>query len=137
MSGFSHKSGEVSGSDETSAAAKRRKRSAGEKERIVEASLKPGTSVKAVAEAHGLHPTQLYKWRRLYGRKLEGRSAAALLPVRVAEERIERSRPTRNASKEPEAARSATIHLEFVNTRVRIESADRATVLAILERLAR
>jgi transposase-like protein len=40
--------------------------------------------VKAVAEAHRLHPTQLYKWRRLYERNAEEKSGAALLPVRVA-----------------------------------------------------
>jgi transposase-like protein len=94
--------------------------------------------VSAVAEAHGLHPTQLYRWRRLYGRKPKGNSGAALLAVRVAEERMEHSRPTRKASHdEPGATRPATIHLEFAHARVRVESADGAMVLAILERLAR
>ncbi len=64
MSGFSQKDGEIRASDETTAAEKRRKRSASEKQRIVEASFKPGASVRAVAEAHGLHPTQVYRWRR-------------------------------------------------------------------------
>ena len=127
MSGLSEKVGGVSESDETTTAEKRGKRSASEKERIVEASFEPGASVKAIAEAQGIHPTQVYRWRGRYRRKLEGESGAALLPVRVSEESVQHSRPTR----------SVTIHLEFLNARVRIESADRATVLAVLERLAR
>lgn len=94
MSGFGQKSGEGNGSDETRAPEKRCKRSASEKQRIVEA-FKPGATVSAVAEAHGLHPTQLYRWRRLYGRKPKGNSGAALLPVCVAEERMEHVRSTR------------------------------------------
>ena|SRR5690242_2418245 len=125
MSGFSERAGEVSESDETTTAKKRGKRSASEKERIVEASFEPGASVKALAKAHGVDPTQVYRWRGQYGRKREGESA--LLPVRVSEESVQHSRPTR----------SVTIYLEFLNARVRIESADRATVLAVLERLAR
>jgi len=127
MSGFSEKVGEVSESDETTTAEKQGKRSASEKERIVEASFERGASVKAIAEAHGIHPTQVYRWRGEYRRNREGESGAALLPVRVSEESVQHSRPTR----------SVTIHLEFLNARVRIESADRATVLAVLERLAR
>lgn len=137
MSGFSQKSGDVTDSDETSVPEKRRKRSSSEKQRIVEASYKPGASVRTLAEEHGLHPTQLYKWRRLYGRKLEGKSGAALLPVRVTDA-AKRSKPiSRALHRKPEAVRSVTIHLEFENARVRIENADRATVLIILERLVR
>lgn len=89
--------------------------------------------MKALAEAHGLHPSQLYKWRR----KLEAKSGAALLPVRVAGESVEHSRPVRKAFKKPEVPAAAIIHLEFSHARVRIESADCATVLAVVERLAR
>jgi len=127
MSGFSEKVSGVSEPDETTTAEKRGKRSESEKERIVEASFEPGASVKAIAEAHGIHPTQVYRWRGEYRRNREGDSGAALLPVRVSEESVQHSRPTR----------SVTIHLELLNARVRIESADRATVLAVLERLAR
>jgi len=127
MCGFNGEGGEVSEPDETTTAEKRGKRSESEKERIVEASFEPGASVKAIAEAHGIHPTQVYRWRGEYRRNREGESGAALLPVRVSEESVQHSRPTR----------SVTIHLEFLSARVRIESADRATVLAVLERLAR
>lgn len=133
MSVINQKQDKLSDSDETPAAEKRRKRSASEKQRIIEASFKPGASVRAIAEAHGLHPSQLYKWRR----KLERKSRAALLPVHVADERVEHSRPVRKGFKKPEATAAAIIHLEFGHARVRIESADRATVLAVVERLAR
>lgn len=133
MSGINQKQDKLSDSDETTATEKRRKRSASEKQRIIEASFKPGASVKALAEAHGLHPSQLYKWRR----KLEGKSGAALLPVRLVDESVAHSRPARKAFKKPEASAAATIHLEFSHARVRIESADGATVLAVVERLAR
>jgi transposase-like protein len=136
MNGLGPKGGEGSSSDETGVPAKRRKRSVGEKQRIVEASLKPGTSVRALAKTHGLDPTQLYKWRRLYGCNREEKSGAALLPVRVTEESAVHNRP-RNGFKKPEATRSITIHLEFTHVRVQIENADRATVLGILEHLAR
>jgi hypothetical protein len=45
----------------------------------------------------------------------------------MTDESIQHSRPTR----------SLMIHLEFLSARVRIESADRATVPAVPERLAR
>lgn len=92
--------------------------------------------MKAVAEAHGLHPTELYKWRRLYGDKPEDKPEAALLRVPVSEESVAHDRP-RYGFKKPEARRAVTIHVELTNARVRIESADCATVLAILEHLAR
>jgi transposase len=43
---------------------RRRRWSAAEKERLVAASLEPGASVLSLAREAGLHPTQLYKWRR-------------------------------------------------------------------------
>jgi transposase len=43
---------------------RRRRWSAAEKERLVAASLEPGASVLALAREAGLHPSQLYKWRR-------------------------------------------------------------------------
>jgi transposase-like protein len=37
--------------------------SAAEKERLVAASLEPGSGVSAVARKAGIHPSQLYGWR--------------------------------------------------------------------------
>jgi transposase len=44
---------------------RRRRWSSAEKERLVAASLAPGAVVSALAREAGLHPSQLYKWRRL------------------------------------------------------------------------
>src|SRR6266498_2932868 len=43
---------------------RRRRWSAAEKERLVAASLAPGASVSALAREAGIHPGQLYGWRR-------------------------------------------------------------------------
>src|SRR6202790_1516410 len=43
---------------------RRRRWSAAEKEQLVAARLEPGASVSALARAAGMHPSQLYGWRR-------------------------------------------------------------------------
>jgi transposase len=43
---------------------RRRRWSTAEKERLVASSLEPGATVSAVARAAGIHPSQLYGWRR-------------------------------------------------------------------------
>jgi transposase len=43
---------------------RRRRWSAAEKEQLVAATLEPGASVSALARAAGMHPSQLYGWRR-------------------------------------------------------------------------
>ncbi len=43
---------------------RRRRWSAAEKERLVAASLEPGAGVSVVAREAGIHPSQLYGWRR-------------------------------------------------------------------------
>jgi transposase len=43
---------------------RRRRWSAAEKERLVAASLQPGAVVSALAREAGIHPSQLYGWRR-------------------------------------------------------------------------
>ena len=63
---------------------KRRRRSAEEQRAIAEASLKPGISVREVAEGFGVHPSQVGKWRRLYrSGPATDVPAPALLAVRV------------------------------------------------------
>ena len=42
----------------------RRRFSSAEKQQLVSASLEPGASVSAVAREAGIHPSQLYGWRR-------------------------------------------------------------------------
>jgi len=43
---------------------RRRRWSAAEKEHLVAATLEPGASVSVLARAAGMHPSQLYGWRR-------------------------------------------------------------------------
>src|SRR5258707_4615746 len=60
---------------------RRRRWSSAEKERLVAASLEPGAVVSALAREGGLHPSQLYKWRR----QLCARQGAAsrFMPVQI------------------------------------------------------
>ena len=65
---------------------KRRYRTTDERRRIVEETLKPGTSVAIVARTHGVNANQVFAWRKLYQAGLWGvrtrhRSAK---PARVA-----------------------------------------------------
>jgi transposase len=61
---------------------RRRRWSAAEKEQLVAASLEAGASVSALARSAGLHPSQLYGWRR----RLCGRAqpAAGFAAVQIA-----------------------------------------------------
>ena len=113
----------------------KRRWSMAEKIRIAEASLKAGACSKAVAQANGAHPSQLYKWRRLYRRGLlsEGQPPV-LLPVRITEPTAEGAR---YASKDRSETKPGTIRIEFARARVIVEGkADAATLGAVLEHLA-
>jgi len=61
---------------------RRRRWGAAEKERLVAASLEPGASVSRIAREAGVHPGQLYGWRR------QSRAPAQIgfSPVRIAPE---------------------------------------------------
>jgi transposase len=61
---------------------RRRRWSLAEKEQLVAATLEPGASVSAVAHEAGIHPGQLYGWRR----RLCGRRQAGFAEVRIAPE---------------------------------------------------
>jgi transposase len=114
---------------------KRRRRSAEEKREIAEASLKPGASVRAVAEAYGVHPSQVGKWRRLYrGGSLRKAPAAGLLAVRVTDDTPQ---DEMNCASKCKANQHGIIHIEFASARVSIEgTADVTTLRAVLECLA-
>jgi transposase len=62
---------------------RRRRWSVAEKEQLVAATLEPGGSVSAVAHEAGIHPSQLYGWRRQLCARPHG--APAFAAVRVAE----------------------------------------------------
>jgi len=60
---------------------RRRRWSSAEKQRLVAASLEPGASVSAIARGAGVHPSQLYGWRRqLRGALQTGFAAVQIVP---------------------------------------------------------
>lgn len=132
MSGSSNQKSE---SVERKREVRRRRRSAEEKRQIAEASLQPGATVGEVAQAYGVHPSQVGKWRRAYRSGLLGStSTPALLPARVSDT-VEQDE-TRQRPKE-KGKRAGFIHIEFARARVSIEgTADVGTVRAVLECLA-
>ena len=94
---------------------RRRRWSAAEKRQLVAASLEPGASVSAIAREVGIHPGQLYGWRR----QLRAQPQLGFAPVRIA--------PTCVSS-------PGTIEIEFVGgARMRITGAtDAATLMAVV-----
>jgi transposase len=105
---------------------RRRRWSAAEKERLVTASLEPGAGVSAVAREAGIHPSQLYGWRRqLCPRWRE--SSTAFAAVRIAAEPALAGLPA-----------PGLIEVEFANgSRMRITgSVDPATLTAAVATLA-
>src|SRR4051812_10570269 len=84
MSGSSNQKGE---SVEQKREVRRRRRSVDEKRHIAETSLQPGATVGEVAQAYGVHPSQVGKWRRRAYRSglLGSASTPALLAVRVTD----------------------------------------------------
>ena len=65
---------------------RRRRWRLSEKQEIVAETLEPGASVSAVAQRHGMHPSQLFAWRKAArdGRLVE-ESRVEFTPVIVAE----------------------------------------------------
>jgi transposase len=105
---------------------RRRRWSAGEKQQLVAASLEPGASVSAIAREAGIHPSQLYGWRR---QLCAGQApVVAFAPVRVAEGSVTNALPV-----------AGTIEVEFAKgLRVRITGAvDPSLVTATIAILAK
>lgn len=104
---------------------RRRRWSLLEKQEIVAETLKPGASVSAVAQRHGLHPSQLFAWRKVArdGRLVE-ESGIAFAPVVVASEPA--------ALPAPEAAsRQGRMEIVLGNgRRVIVDNSVRAAALA-------
>jgi transposase len=104
---------------------RRRRWSAAEKERLVAASLEPSASVSAVAREAGIHPSQLYGWRRQLLRR--SRPAASFAAVRIVAEPVPTGLPA-----------PGLMELEFANgSRMRITGAvDPTTLTAAVVALA-
>ena len=102
---------------------RRRRWSAAEKERLVAASLEPGAVVSALAREAGIHPSQLYGWRRQLCAR--GGSSVSFAAVRIAAD----------AAASPA---SGLIEVELANgTRLRIAgAADPATVSMVIDALS-
>jgi transposase len=58
---------------------RRRRWTAAEKQRLVAATLEPGANVSAIAREAGIHPGQLYGWRR----QLRGQLQIGFAPVQI------------------------------------------------------
>lgn len=102
---------------------RRRRWSSAEKQRLVAASLEPGASVSAIAREAGIHPGQLYGWRR----QLRVASPIGFAAVRIAPEETRADLSGRG-----------TIEIEFATgARMRITGAvDARTLTAALAVLA-
>ena len=99
--------------------------SAEAKQRIVEAALAAGASVKQIAQAHGLRPSQVYDWRKKHRRKRRATKAVNLLPVALTEA----------GQKTATNMLVRAIEIELPKGRMRIMGADAALLRAALELL--
>ena len=104
---------------------RRRRWSAADKERLVAASLQAGAGVSAVAREAGIHPSQLYGWRRELCPRPQ--PAAGFAAVRIAAEPALAGLPA-----------PGVIDVEFANgSRMRITGAvDPVTLTAAVATLA-
>jgi transposase len=108
---------------------RRRRWSTAEKERLVAASLAPGAVASEVARAAGIHPSQLFGWRRqMCVRRAD---AAGFAAVRLAD--------TASALVPAPGTAAGTIEVEFAGgTRLRISGAvDAQVVSAVMRSLAK
>jgi transposase len=108
---------------------RRRRWTAAEKERIVAASLEPGAVASEIARDAGIHPSQLFGWRRQLCQRRE--DAPAFAAVRLA---------TGQVSAAPALAMPpGTIEIEFATgTRMRITGpVDASTIGAMVTALAK
>ena len=119
-----------SGSKSEVAKPKRRVWSEEERRRIVQASLKGGTTVEAVARLYGANPSQIYEWRKQQREKLKAEKRSILLPVQVSE-------TAQATAPEPKEQHNSVV-IEARSVRVTLNgSIDVALVAAVLEHLAR
>jgi transposase len=116
-----------------------------ERRRVVEEILVAGTSVAAVARAHGVNANQVYHWRKLYDRGLldTDTSAAKLVPVSITDDADRETTADDRQAAEASAvvcsdARAGTIQLVIKETRVSVQGrADEASLRIMLEHLLR
>lgn len=116
---------------------RRRRWSLSDKQQIVAETLKPGASVSAIAQRYGMHPSQLFAWRKAArdGRLVED-SSIEFAPVVIATEQ-----PDRVALPPPSTAAPSPGRMEIVldnGRRVIVDGSVKAAALArvikVLER---
>lgn len=106
----------------------RRKWTMAERQRIVQASLKAGTTVDTVARAYGVNPSQIHKWRKQHRQRMQQSKRSALLPVQVAEG---------VAAGAAEAKQECSVTMEARGVRVTVGGCmDTAVICRLLECLA-
>jgi transposase len=108
--------------------ANRRKWSVEDRLRIVQASMKAGTTVDAVAKLYGVNASQIYDWRKQYRQGMQRTKVSTLLPVQVT---------AAADSAVPETKEDCGVMIEGRNTRVTLSGCiDVAVIRAVLECLA-
>jgi transposase len=118
----------------------RRKHSETLKRDLVERSLRPGASVSALAQEHGINANLLFNWRRLHLRALSPAGAALtsprLLPVTVPDALAPTTVPLGPPPVAPTRAATGTIEIEIGTARVRLRGpVDDASVRSVLRAL--
>jgi transposase len=112
------------------AGAGRRKWSLEERDAIVRASLKVGTTVGSVAQLYGVNPSQIYDWRKQARQEAQQKKLAALVPVHVADDD---AAETGAGSKQ-----GCSVVIEAQSARITITGLiDAVVVRTVLEYLAR
>ena len=99
---------------------RRRRWSREEKERLVAATLEPGTSVSEIARSAGIHVSQLFRWRKQLC-EVAAPSVPQLVPVKIAAVPSEPPIEPRPVSRSRRKASMVTIELGG-GRRVRVES---------------
>lgn len=95
---------------------RRRRWNSAKKQQLVVATLEPGASVSAIAREAGIHPGQLYGWRR----QLRAQAQLGFAPVQIAPQAVP-----------PGLTGAGAIEIEFATgARMRITGAVDATVTA-------
>jgi len=108
--------------------AQRRKWTMAERQRIVQASLKAGTTIDTVAGVYGVNPSQIHKWRKQHRQSMQQSKRSALLPVQVA---------GGVAAGAPEAKQECSVIMEARGVRVTVGGCiDAAVICRLLEYLA-
>ena len=124
--------------------ARRKKRSAAERLRIVEETLLPGASVARVARSHGINANQVFAWRKLHlagklvsRRTVADTTASRLLPVSVSETASPLISDVAGAPAAiscPTQPSAAAIQIQLPKAQIRVEGgADLQVLRAVLE----